>query len=371
MGTEIVQDDVVDTETGEVIEEPEMPETGKAVAVREERANGRAGGLMSMEQVAQLVSPEGLEHQRKVMAAYDEAVNALVGENDIQDIGNKSFKKKSAWKKLGRVFHIDTEIIKIEGAWEWDPEEEVYHYNARAWVRGIAPWGQRAEEYGGCSTRETRFYMSYPSCPKCGGPMWDNREKDWGGHFGCKDKSCGTTLAEDDYDPSRLGEHVPNPTLRAKAMHDCEATAVTRASNRATSALIAAGEVSAEEVEAGQSVRRSASSEMQGGNGATKEGGHQEGPKEEEPRATANQVMLIARMVKSHVITDEERDKFAGAIAEGMKKSRASQAIEWLRQEIPARKAVEQGEAEEAGAEEYEDPDRDSVQQAVEGEVAS
>lgn len=360
MGTEIVQDEVVDTETGEVIEEPEMPETSKAVAVREERTNGRAGGLMSMEQVAQLVSPEGLEHQRKVMAAYDTAVNALVGENDIQDIGNKSFKKKSAWKKLGRVFHIDTEIIEVSGAWEWDPEEEVYHYNARARVRGIAPWGQRAEEYGGCSTRETRFYMSYPSCPKCGGPMWDNREKDWGGHFGCKDKGCGTTLGEGDYDPSRLGEHVPNPTLRAKAMHDCEATAVTRASNRATSALIAAGEVSAEEVEAGQSVRRSASSEVQGGNE-----GPTEPKKEEAPKATASQVMLISRMSESHVITDDERDKFASAIANGMKRTRASEAIEWLKQEIPARKELEKEEAGEG----YQDTDRPAITEAVESEV--
>ena len=351
MTTEIVQGEATDTETGEVLEEA-TSKTGNHVALRERRSRG-GGGLMSMEQVAALVSPEGLTQQRKVMAAYDQAVDALVSPNDVQDIGSKSFKKKSAWKKLGRVFHIDIEIVDIHGAWEWDPEEEVHHYNARATVRGISPWGQRVEEYGGCSTRETRFYMSYPACPQCGGPMWDNRRDDRGGDFKCKDKGCARVLNQGDYDPARIGEHVPNPTLRAKAMHDCEATAVTRASNRATSALIAAGEVSAEEMEAGQSVRRAASTSVRAGESPSQ--ANSDGSPES---ATAPQVMLIARMVESHVITEDEKQKFAEAIARGMPKARASEAIEWLQREIKGRKEVERQEAEEAGGS-YEDPDPD------------
>jgi hypothetical protein len=69
-------------------------------------------------------------------------------------------------------------------------------------------------------------------------------------------------------------------------------------------------------------------------------------PKEE--RATHGQVTLIATMVKSHVITDKERDPILRKISEGtFTKERAKECIDWLQTEITARKAVETAEAAE------------------------
>src|SRR5690606_31072830 len=81
--------------------------------------------------------------------------------------------------------------------WEEDPDG-ARHYVARVVVRATAPWGQTVEAVGLCDTREARFRSA---------------------------------------------------AARAKATHDVEATAATRATNRAISDLIAAGEVSAEEIE--------------------------------------------------------------------------------------------------------------------------
>lgn len=146
-------------------------------------------------------NPKALENQKDLIAAYDKAVNALVGPNDIQKAKKKDrdgkvreFKKKSAWKKLARHFRIDVQekshnVVRTEDG----------NTIAEVIMTGIAPWGQRVDEIGACTTYEERFK----------------------------------------YDKS-------------KGWHDCLATAQTRASNRAISALIAAGEVSAEEAEAQQ-----------------------------------------------------------------------------------------------------------------------
>jgi len=143
-------------------------------------------------------NPQALKNQKALAAAYDKAVNELVGENDVQrakkpdrDGKIKEYKKKSAWKKLARHFRIDVyekshSVVRTEDG----------NTIAEVIMLGVAPWGQRVEEIGACTTYEERFKH---------------------------DKS--------------------------KGWHDCLATAQTRASNRAISALIAAGEVSAEEVE--------------------------------------------------------------------------------------------------------------------------
>ncbi len=150
------------------------------------------------EVVDRLATDEALEQQQKLMTAYDRACRALISENDIQREGRREFKKKSAWRKLARAFAISTQIVRTERWWDEDPNG-ARHFVARVIVRGVAPWGQSVEAVGLCSTRETRFRSN---------------------------------------------------AQRAKADHDCEATAATRATNRAISDLIAAGEVSAEEVEA-------------------------------------------------------------------------------------------------------------------------
>jgi phage recombination protein Bet len=69
----------------------------------------------------------------------------------------------------------------------------------------------------------------------------------------------------------------------------------------------------------------------------------------EQDRCTAEQAQLIDKMVRSHVITDAERTPILRRLAEGtMTKQRASDAIEWLMREVPARKALEKADAAEA-----------------------
>lgn len=213
----------------------------------------------------ELATDEELRHQQNLMQAYDKACRALITEHDVQEASGQEFKKKSAWRKLGRHFRISTEVVDIKRERDDEPDERgVKHYTAQVVVRATAPWGQSAEALGMCSTREKRFWQSGPQCPKCGGAMWDNRDKDWGDapDFKCRDK-CGGEYWPDDYDdPSDIGagELIPNREAIMKADHDATATAQTRASNRAISDLIAAGEVSAEEMQGGGTVETPANS---------------------------------------------------------------------------------------------------------------
>lgn len=184
---------------------------------------------------------------------YDKACDAVIGPNDVQEEGGRKFKKKSAWRKLGRVFHISTQVVKAETWWE-GPEDD-RHCVSRCIVRATAPWGQYSEAVGKCSTRESRFMAGYPVCPVCESAMWDNREDDKGDdHFNCK--RCKYKLYEGSYDPELIGRRVPSAGARMKADHDCEATAETRATNRAVSNLIAAGEVSYDEIEGSEVSQR-------------------------------------------------------------------------------------------------------------------
>jgi hypothetical protein len=140
----------------------------------------------------EVANPKALDDQKALISAYDSAVRALVGENDVQVDKGREFKKKSAWKKLARHFRID--VFEVEHRVfrdEYDGE-----LIAECRMRGVAPWGQQVEAVGACTTYEKRFK----------------------------------------YD-------------KTKAWHDCLATAQTRASNRVISDLIAAGEVSAEEAD--------------------------------------------------------------------------------------------------------------------------
>lgn len=245
----IVDGEVVDRETGEVVDA--TPVGGTALARRPERSPGFSGMEMG-EVLEKLSDPRALDQQEKLAQAYEKACRALLAPSDVQKEGKREFKKKSAWGKLARHFSIDTELLGVVGEWTEDPDG-TRQYEAEARVRGIAPWGQATDEVGACDTRESRFYLTGPLCPSCGGSMWNNREKDWGGDYGCKDKGCGTVLEPGQYDPEEVGvgERIPNPTARMKAVHDCKATAVTRARNRAISDLIAWGEVTWEEVQGG------------------------------------------------------------------------------------------------------------------------
>jgi len=137
--------------------------------------------------LAGLASGDGLRTQQALAAAYDAAVAGLIGPNDVQEAQGRSFKKKSAWRKLARHFSISVSIVGVE------TRELAGHFLAIVTARAVAPWGQSYEEVGAC----------------------------------CTDEAVGQ---------------------RTITAADAIATASTRASNRAVSNLIAMGEVSAEEV---------------------------------------------------------------------------------------------------------------------------
>lgn len=143
--------------------------------------------------LAVLEDPEALELQNRLAKAYDNACRALIGENDVQKEGNREFKKKSAWRKLARYFGISCVVISRDERFLNDAATGESVFVATCTVRGTAPWGQSMDATAACATDEET-----------------GRRK--------------ITIA------------------------DAIATAETRASNRATSNLIAMGEVSAEEV---------------------------------------------------------------------------------------------------------------------------
>jgi hypothetical protein len=141
--------------------------------------------------------PEMLQLQNRLAGAYDAACRSLIGPNDIQKDGDREFKKKSAWKKLARHFNISTSVVDRSERFLNDEATGESVFVATCVVRAVSPWGQAADGIGACGTDEE-----------------SGRRK--------------ITIA------------------------DAIATAETRASNRATSNLIAMGEVSAEETTRGQ-----------------------------------------------------------------------------------------------------------------------
>ena len=154
------------------------------------------------EVVSTVVAPFDMEHyldgvkamrhltqQRGLMAAYDRAVTEMIGPNDVQEDHGRTFKKKSAWRKLARYFGIsvfcslDSVRVERHGA----------GFTAYAAASATAPWGQSWTDVGACGSDEA------------------------------------------------VGRRVITEA-------DAVATAMTRASNRAVSNLVAMGEVSAEEI---------------------------------------------------------------------------------------------------------------------------
>ncbi len=139
--------------------------------------------------LAALRSPVALKNQQALAAAYDEACAALIGPNDVQRDGSRTFKKKSAWRKLARHFNISVAASLDSVRVDSHPDG----FTAFAVASASAPWGQSWTDVGACSS----------------------------------DEATG---------------------LRVITIADAIATAMTRASNRAVSNLIAMGEVSAEEI---------------------------------------------------------------------------------------------------------------------------
>lgn len=124
---------------------------------------------------------------------YQKLVRELLDDSDYQEYNQngklKKFPKKSAWAKLGRAFNVNTEIIDKEFVLTKTGETREAYYC----IRATLPNGRTVESDGSCSRHE-------------------------------KGKANATS-------------------------HTIRSTAKTRATNRAISELIGAGEVSAEELD--------------------------------------------------------------------------------------------------------------------------
>lgn len=168
--------------------------TGTAVVRRDTGEEITTGEVFDMATyIADLAAPAHLVRQQRLAAAYDAACTSLIGPNDVQIDGKdkdgnpRKFKKKSAWRKLARHFNISTSVLAVDRGTVGE------YFIATVTVRASAPWGQYADALGAC----------------------------------CTDEATGR---------------------RTITVADAIATAETRATNRATSNLIAMGEVTAEEI---------------------------------------------------------------------------------------------------------------------------
>jgi hypothetical protein len=142
--------------------------------------------------------PLSPDQARAAQRTYQEISSALIDhDTDIQVIqtrkGPREFPKRSAFQKLANAYRVSTEIVSRELTYDDDAQL----IRCDAIVRATHPDGRYAEGDGACSRSEDRF--------------------------------------------ARGADKID---------HDLPATAVTRATNRAISNLVAFGAVSAEEVTA-------------------------------------------------------------------------------------------------------------------------
>lgn len=150
---------------------------------------------------------------------YHDVCLALLDDNDIQVIGKKQFKKRSAWNKLAVAFGVST--TEVRTVHERDEQGRIIR--TECVVRASAPNGRTSDGIGACDLYE-----------RCCDPATCTKRTHWEdsgrptGHVHC-------TL------PCKQA-HFSNP------QHDIPATAFTRASNRAKADLFGMGEVSAEEI---------------------------------------------------------------------------------------------------------------------------
>lgn len=149
---------------------------------------------------------------RQTFLAYQECVEALLVPSDYQQIGSKSFKKKSAWRKLATAFGLSASKIGEEDT--YGPDGRIRR--SKRTVRATAPNGRSMDGEGVCDIFER---CCEPGCARS--------------HEHCA---------------AARSETCPGWIHFSHAEHDIPSTAFTRALNRAFADLIGAGEVSAEEV---------------------------------------------------------------------------------------------------------------------------
>lgn len=187
----LAPDDVLDAE---VVDEPTV------------------AALAPVEASTALVKPAaGLEQVEQAFRDYTALCGRLLTPEDHQRIGNKNFRKKSAWRKLAVAFGVTCEIR--DRSYEREGRQIL---RAEVVVRATAPNGRFMDGLGACDLYE-----------KCCPPNCKRRR--YNDHTCCTEDCPGTV-------------HFSNP------QHDIPATAATRATNRACADLFGMGEVSAEEI---------------------------------------------------------------------------------------------------------------------------
>ena len=146
------------------------------------------GALVPLSTTTDIVRP-AVSAQQAIAAwnEFQDLKKAILQPSDLQRISGKDFMKKSAWRKFATFFNLNDKIVE---------EAQTPHADGNGWtwkikVECMAPNGRITEGVGMCSTSERNF---------------------------------------------------------AHVEHDTYVTAHTRAKNRAISDMVAAGEVSAEEV---------------------------------------------------------------------------------------------------------------------------
>jgi len=143
---------------------------------------------------------------------YQELTRRLLNKTDYQKIGNKEFKKKSAWRKYAKAFNISDHVTF----------EEINRADD-----GFPLWARiRVEAYHPATDRRSEADHEVHVLEKC--CIQPCSKRSWNNHFCCPAECDGR-------------RHWSHPG-------DLPATALTRAKNRAISDLIGAGEVSAEEM---------------------------------------------------------------------------------------------------------------------------
>lgn len=183
------------------------------VEVGQEIVPSVAGAAPPSARMDSFIKPAApVEQIRNAFQEYQGLCESLLVEDDHQTIGNRRFKKKSAYRKLAVAFNVTVELV-----------ERVYERNdagriirAEVVARAIAPNGRAMDGLGACDLFE-----------KCCDVETCRNKSQYHSH--CK-VGCDGTI------------HFSNP------QHDLPATAATRATNRACADLFGMGEVSAEEI---------------------------------------------------------------------------------------------------------------------------
>jgi hypothetical protein len=148
----------------------------------------------------------------QAFADYQTLTKSLLDESDYQQIQDKKFPKRSAWRKLAVAFGVTFQIV--DRVHDRDASGRILR--SEFIVRAIAPNTRYADGWGACSAFER-------CCPQ-----------------GCRRRH--------NHCPAERGEPCSGTVHFTHAEHDIPATAETRAKNRAAADLFGMGAVSAEEV---------------------------------------------------------------------------------------------------------------------------